>query len=360
MSSVKREPPSEIEMPESPYNINTEYEPEFDAVTEAVPVVKPATPAKLPQEAAERGTEAPAHNPMSLRFAKEFDFTDDEIKGMTPKELDAAVTAAHRVWLKTSRDLSRNAIVERGGDKPAAPAAPVAPPSETKVETKAEEDEYAEFGDLHPQVIAAIKKGRDKDKAVIEGLQKKVEEADSIRQAQYREQVFDAVDAEFAKMPAEVKNLIGEGNRRELEAGSLQHAVRKHILDTAEKDTDATLTFAQKMHKAAKALVPGVAVAKVLPAEVGDENLPIAEEIPVVKKAPPKDTATGRFTSKSQEEREVAWEKGGTAIPTHRESPLPKGEKKALETARRIMQAKGLLSDEDMPDGAFLPSVTNN
>lgn len=330
-----------------------EFDTSFDAEVDAEPEV-PVTPAKkpalvgagnLPQDAEKGGKDAPQHNPMTLHFAKEFGFSEAEIADLSPKELDAAVRAAHRTLLKTSADFRRNEIKGNGGDKPPAP------PSETRVEPapapKPEEDEYDEFKeDLHPRVIEAIKKGREKDKKVIEDLQKKVDAAEGARAQSTREQIFDAVDAEFAKMPAAVKALIGEGTRREIEDGSLQHTIRKHILKAAEQDQTPGLDFAQKMHKAARALAPGAA------AEAEPEEAPE----PTPKPTPPKDTATGKFSKLPQKEREEAWSKAGAAKPTNRESPLPKGERLAMQTARKIMVERGMLDEMDAPDGAFLPS----
>lgn len=341
-------------MPAADYDFDASADDELDLPATAVEVKSaPSEPRKKAQEepatatvdAKARGKEAPQHNPMSLRFAKEFDFTDEEIAEMTPRELDIAVQSAHKQWLRHSKELSRNA------EKPKPPAeVEVSPPTPAKVEPAAEPDEYAEFEEeLHPSVLKAIKKGRESDKKVIEALQKQVEEMHGQRQVEAREQVYNQVDAEFAKMPAAVKALIGDGGRNEIEDGSLQHTVRVHILKAAEKDQTPGISFAQKMHKAAKALVPGSETAAETTVE---EPAPAPAKKPAQPKAP-----DGRFASKPVEEREEAWKKSGTAKPTQRESPLPSGEQKAMQTARKLMLERGLLSEDDMPSDSFLAAA---
>lgn len=333
-------------MPAPTYDFDATLDDEIDAPL--VPQIKPAEkPApKTPQEAEERGKDAPpAHARLTLQFAKEYDISDEEVAEMSVPELERAVQIAHRNWLKHSKDLSRNVSIQDAA-KSQAPA-----PVEVAPEVPAEEeDEYAEFADdLHPKVIAAIKKGRDKDKKVIEGLQKKIDEAEGRQQAMYREQVYDAVDAEFAKMSPAVKKLIGEGDRQDIADGSLQQTIRRHILTSAEADKTAGLTFAEKMHKAAKALAPSAQ---------GDDEPPEEEEPVVVpirpaKPAPAQDPATGQFAKRAPADREAAWKAGGTAKPTQRESPLPTGERKAMETARKYMLAAGMLDESDLPANSF-------
>lgn len=330
-------------MPEptaNPFEFNPEYDAEFDAPIEqeAKPQEVAAKPAGVvaPSPAA-TGTEAPKHNPMTLHFAKEFGFDDAEIAELTPKELDTAVRLAHKTMLKTSQEFRRN----EDRTKPPEPAPVVAPPP-----PKPEEDDLAEFGDeVAPRVLEAIRKGRTADKKRIEELQAKVDAVEGERQAAHRERLFDAVDAEFAKMPAALKKLIGEGGRADIADQPLAHAVRKHILAMAEADRTEGETFAQKMHKAAKALVPAGA----------EEELPIADEIPEpapAKPAPAK-TPDGRFASKPVAEREAEWKQAGAAKPTQREAPLPKGERRAMATAKKIMLAAGMLDEADVPADAF-------
>lgn len=335
------------------YDFDASFDAELDTLPEAPakPAVAAPASATPPQEGAGRGTEAPAHNPMSVRFAKEYDFADAEIAEMSPRELDIAVRAAHTAWLKSTKQINRNEI--KAGDQPN-PAAPVSSEPTTVAKPAVPEDEYAEFeNDLHPKVIEAIKKGRESDKQRIEALQAKVDAAEGRQVQQQREALFDAVDAEFAKMPAGVKKLIGEGTRREIDDGSPEHDMRRVILKLADKDATPGLTFAQKMHKAALQFAPAAPAA----VEENDEDEP--PTIPIrARAAPPKppvakDPATGRFREKPAEEREAAWKENGTARPTNRESPLPKGEQRAMQTARKIMLARGMLDEQDMPEGSF-------
>lgn len=351
-------------MPEkSAFDFDAGFDKDFDievtvagdkAKIKEAPVSSPAPVVGERQEAHPQGTaggkEAQRHTATSLYFAKELtDLTDEEIAELTPKELDTAVRVAHRAMLRQSSEFTRNQIKQGDGPKPAPPAEAVKP--EVPAE---EEDEFAEFRDaLAPQVIEAIKKARGKDKQLIETLQKRLDEGDQKEQARAREQVFDAIDAEFAKMPAAVKALIGEGGRSDIEKDSLQHTLRVHIIQQAEKDKTPNLSFAQKMQKAASALsvvAPGQAKAE-LSEEYGEEVE--AAPAPAAKPAPVKDEATGRFAARPQAEREAAWKEAGTAKPTQRTSPEPKGERKAMQTARKIMMERGMLDEADMPADAF-------
>lgn len=332
-------------MPEpgsNPFEFDAEYDASLDA-----PIEK-----ELPQEGAAKkagevdpkpsatGKEArSAHHPISLRFAKDFGFTDDEINELSPEALDAAVRIEHRRMLKTSQEFRRNE--ERKPQE-------VAPPPKPE-EKPAEPDEYAEFAEeVAPQVLAAIKKGREADKKVIESLRAKVDEFEGEKRQQAMTKFFDAVDAEFGKMPAAVKAVIGSEGRDKL--NRVHHAVRKEILALADADATEGRSWQDKLKYAAREVVGAEAFAAKDEAEVSlaDEYGTATPAKPVPAKGP-----DGRFATKPREEREAEWKTGGSAKPTQRESPLPKGERRAMETARKIMLSKGFLDEADMPADAF-------
>lgn len=328
--------------PEDQYDFESDFDPEVDA--EDAPPAKVAKPAAKPTQdapdAGKGGTDAPKHTYLSVSLAKDFGFTDAEIAELSPKELDTAVRAAHKAMLRTSQDFRRN--------EPREPA-PAPAPSETKVEPEAEKDPLDDLGEFDEKLVGAIKKSRERDRAEIDKLRKELDGSKANQEAAARESVYDAVDAEFAKMPKAVKALIGEGGRRAIANGSFEHSNRVAILKAAEADA-SDVPFEQKMHKAAGAIATKLRAALGVTEDepdLGDEY----EAAPA--KAAPAKGADGRFAKLPKEEREAAWKEAPVAKPTSRESPLPKGEKKAMATARQFMLSRGMLNEDDMPDGSF-------
>lgn len=333
--------------PEEIYDFESDFDPEVDA--EPVPSVAPdkktaarlaagASPEKTSQDATIRGKDAPQHTALSVSFAKDFGFTDAEIAELSPKELDTAVRAAHKAMLRTSQDFRRNE-----------PREPTPAVSETKAEPESEKDPLDDLGEFDEKLVGAIKKSRERDRAEIDKLRKELDGSKANQEAAARESVYDAVDAEFAKMPKAVKALIGEGDRKAIANGSFEHSNRVSILKAAEADT-SDVPFEQKMHKAAGAIATKLRAALGVTEDepdLGDEY----EAAPA--KAAPAKGADGRFAKLPKEEREAAWKEAPVAKPTSRESPLPKGEKKAMATARQFMLSRGMLNEDDMPDGSF-------
>lgn len=341
--------------PEDIYDFESDFDPEVDA--EPVPTVAPdkktaarlaagvppgskptaePTGLDLSHDAAKRGKDAPQHTPLSVSFAKDFGFTDAEIAELNPKELDTAVRLAHKQMLRTSQEFRRN--------EPAAPA-----PSETKVEPEAEKDPLDDLGEFDEKLVGAIKKSRERDRAEIDNLRKELDDSKANQEAAARESVYDAVDAEFAKMPKAVKALIGEGGRKAIANGSFEHSNRVSILKAAEADT-SDVPFEQKMHKAAGAIATKLRAA--LGVTEDEPDLGDEYEAAPAKPAPAKG-ADGRFAKLPKEDREAAWKEAPVAKPTSRESPLPKGDKKAMATVRQFMLSSGMLNEDDMPDGSF-------
>lgn len=330
--------------PEDQYDFESDFDPEVDAepAPSETKVAKPAAqPTQDASDAGKGGKDAPKHTALSVSFAKDFGYTDAEIAAMTPGELDAAVRAAHKAMLRTSQDFRRNEPRE-----PAPAAAPA--PSETKAEPEADKDPLDDLGEFDEKLVGAIKKSRERDRAEIDKLRKELDGSKASQEAAARESVYNAVDAEFAKMPKAVKALIGEGDRNSIENGSFEHSNRKAILKAAEADT-AAIPFEQKMHKAALALAGKLKAALGVPDE---PEADLGDEYEAAPKVQTKD-ASGKFAKLPKEDREAAWKEAPVAKPTSRESPLPKGEKKAMQTARRVMLSMGVLNEDDMPEGSF-------
>lgn len=333
--------------PEDQYDFESDFDPEVDA--EPAPDVKPAskptaepTGLDLSQDAAKRGTDAPKHTAQSVSFAKDFGFTNAEIAELSPKELDTAIRAAHKAMLRMSQDFRRN--------EPREPA-PAPAPSETKAEPEAEKDPLDDLGEFDEKLVGAIKKSRERDRAEIDKLRKELDGSKANQEAAARESVYDAVDAEFAKMPKAVKALIGEGGRKAIANGSFEHSNRVAILKAAEADT-SDVPFEQKMHKAAGAIATKLRAALGVKDDEPETDLGDEYEAAPAKPAPAKG-ADGRFAKLPKEDREAAWKEAPVAKPTSRESPLPKGEKKAMATARQFMLSRGMLNEDDVPDGSF-------
>lgn len=329
--------------PEDVYDFESDYDPEVDAEPVAQVEGKkaaPASPEKPVQDAPVRGKDAPQHTALSVSFAKDFGFTDAEIAELSPKELDTAVRLAHKQMLRSSQEFRRN--------EPVTPV-PVPAPSETKAEPEVEKDPLDDLGEFDEKLVGAIKKSRERDRAEIDKLRKELDGSKANQEAAARESVYDAVDAEFAKMPKAVKALIGEGGRKAIANGSFEHSNRVSILKAAEADT-SDVPFEQKMHKAAGAIATKLRAA--LGVTEDEPDLGDEYEAAPAKPAPAKG-ADGRFAKLPKEDREAAWKEAPVAKPTSRESPLPKGDKKAMATVRRFMLSSGMLNEDDMPDGSF-------
>lgn len=366
---------------ENVYDFDASYDPELDGQP-AAPEQKQgdaesltAKPGATPGGNASPA-DAPKHNAMSLRLARDFGWTEEEINSYQPGELDAAVRAYHKALITTSRDFSRN---ERAGERNQQPAQP-APQGQGDVShairgqeapkpAAEEEPDDPEWEDLAEPVKKSLRKQRD----TIKALEKQVREGNEREQARQREAYFDALDQQFtkiAKESPELAGIIGAGTRHELEEGSIQEWARLRILKEANADQTPNLTFAQKMAKAARGIKWGIAPAAPAPVPVSEQygasapgggvaaQAPAGETPPApaapARKVPPKNPVDGRFESLPAEEREAAWQKGGTAPPTSRESGLPPGEKKAMQTARRLMLQHGLLDEDDLAPDSFL------
>lgn len=336
-----------------PFDFTTAgYDDEIDAVPELTlpDLTRPQPPAKpAPVQAAEapKATDGPKHNPMTLSFAKQFGYSDQDIAALTPAELDAEVRGAHRQMLQNSREFHRNERAAQPAPKPAASPQPSPPMVEPAPAEPPEEEDELDFLDDRL-------KGRLKaQQQTIDGLAKELKESREAATRQQYEAFYDQVDAEFAKMPDAVQAVIGKGTRHEIENDSIQHIVRKKLIEQAAKDNSPGLSFGQKLQKAAQALAPSAAPAP----EIAPPPAPAVQ--PAAKPVPPK-AADGRFTSKPKEERETAWKEGGSAKPTHRDDPEPPGETKAVRSARKWMLDNGFLDEADAPEGTFLPAPSAN
>lgn len=315
---------------------DTEHSPEFDEASGGEPTAAvPGEPGSLPsspapavarddkgrfQKPAEAAPAAepttPAHPIRLVRLAQELGLADEVINNYSTDHLDELVFQLHRQALRLAREHTRQETVQKSGDRTWSadgPAPVTAPPAKEEVSLGIEEDKY------DPDLLGVIKKQAKR----LADLEARLE-GDS--RAKANESLAETIDRVFVKH----ESVLGKGKGKELDPGSRDWHRRMAVLGIVDRDTSKSPIEA-KIDRAVKLLYGEEGTAERAGSDAGGERI-----------------------SKSLKERQAQWEQGSLARPTHREgSAEPKGEKKAIQTAARIMKDRGMYDDEGMPEDAF-------
>ena len=306
----------------------TEVDENADISTPEAPVptaVKPAAeePALPPRGAdgkflpKSEVSETPALPARLVRLAEELGFSEDDLEGATKEQVEDWVYAANKAALKSRKAESLIEVRERR--KPDGNVA-------TQTEGPDEFDQAIEAG-FAPELVDIVRKQATR----IDQLEKMVGQLSHAERGRQVETFASKLDAAIDKLGMD--SLFGQGRGMEMDPDSLEFKRRVKIAE--EVDRDKSKKSLQAKVEAAGALF-GYTRAKVAP--------PAPTSTPAPK-------ANGHS---DDEDFEKQWTRGTLARPTARPSQDPKGDKKAVATAREYMRNNGMLEDDEAGRDGFL------
>ena len=301
---------------------DTDHNPEYDEVPagEAEPApasTQPSEPAGEPERP--RGPDGrflPAdaaplikHPSSLIKMALDLGLSDDEIAGTSGDQLSQVVYHLNKQAMKLAGEYSQERALSTATDRVAGdrtvrtdPAVPPAPEQD-------EFDAWATQAGLYPELLSELQRLRSEVKE-LKTLKGEFNDIKTHHQAQQRETLTEQLDRAFSRH----ENVLGKGRRSEIKDGSPEHLKRMAVLGLVEKDsTKAPLQ--DKIDRVVKALYGEPQVPDVL-----------------------------------QQRREM-YNGAGLAQPTQRLGGTePKGDKKAMATAHRMMKEQGLLDETTNDD----------
>lgn len=286
---------------------------QYDLGDTSLEVLEPtaqATPA--PEEPAppardEKGRYLPKpktyeHSASWRRRAEELGMSAGEIGALSPEDLKDEVL--DRRWKQA---------IETRGQAPSETRQAGSPP-EGQGRPAGQESDPAEItldeAQFDPALVSAFKKLADDNKS----LRDRLAQVEQYAAGQQQMSLAARADRVFAKY----EDVLGKGRGHELDPNSDELARRKVILSVVDSDKGPG-TIEQKIERAYARIYGGKPQSK----------------------PEPEPKASGRI---SREE----WAEAGLARPTHRgNGQEPKGERKAVATAGRIMRERGYYDDGD-------------
>ncbi len=255
----------------------------------AVPPVPDATP------------EPPKHSARSIRLAKEFGLSQQQIDAATPAELEEELYARNMEVL--------GALRARMSEPRTPPQTPAAPAPDDEFDLKMTAEEEAEWDPKHLKVLKKSLEAAKRVKQLETQLNEQKQE-ELGRQASAR---IEAYDTAFATR----EDVFGKGAVTEVDPQSTEYQRRVAIGRMVESDT-SHLSLAKKIDKAIKVMYGDTA--------------------PATKKAAEVDAKV--------EANKNRFKNGTVAKPTHRASrDLPKGEERALKTLSEKFHENGWTDD---------------
>lgn len=290
----------------------------------SVETPKPAEPVK------------PQHTKLAVRMAKSFGLNDEAVNGMSSDELDEWIQEENLRREGERRIQQAQARVDGFGQPKA--QIPVAPAPEP------EED----YSDLDPR-IGALPKTVKELKAELAELKKFREESEK-RETQRTENAFaDRIDDVFDSLPAEWRDIFGEGSARDMVGTpeQINRATAFAIAVQGLKEMPGKAVLKQRILAAAKQQF-GKFIKAPAPAATEQPPEPTGYEMPSQLADRPRDTA-GRFTAEQ-------WSAASVLSPTARKAPeLPPGrERMAQALAARLKDRQPVMNgtiahDDDAP-----------
>lgn len=289
------------------------------AAAPAAEAAAPEAPAATPPPAARPAAAKHEHNETVARMAADLGVPQAEIDQTPPDQLGRLVYHLNRQaqlsrgtqltpppgQLSPPTQLPRDPGTGRFLPKGAEPPAAVAP----------EDDLGLPEGEYDPALVKVLKEQRAEIRR-LKGLEQRIEHLSRREQKREVETVADRFDKKFAEHEA----VFGRGRGRELDGNSAEYQRRIAVLAQIDRDPRPG-SFEQKFDRACQLLFGTLAPAPA-PAPAA---APAADEL---------------------RRRQEQYDRGGLARPTHR-GQEPRGERKALQTAARVMREQGLLSEED-------------
>lgn len=182
------------------------------------------------------------------------------------------------------------------------------------------------------------------DSALIGGLQKnfgslagRLEKLERFLTAQANERLAQEIDGSFAALGESYSSLFGSKPIAELQPDSQEYKLRLFLWEQVK---DQPGPVRQKLAAAAEKFFGRLAGAPAPAAEPAPKPQPLPQRGP-----------DGRFLGGVLPQRREDWQHAGLARPTQRAGAAePPGERKALQTAARVMRERGL-GDEESADG---------
>lgn len=306
---------------------DTDHDPVLDeapAKEEAPPAV--ATPSEPPGEdmrprgpdgrflPKEAKPEPIKHSSRLIRMAQDLGISEEEIQKTPSDQLDEVVYHLNKQALELAREQSRERSILGATERNAAGAPRMDPPFPPAPETETDPfDVWAKDAGLYPELLGELQRMRS-DLKELKALKGEFGEIRNHHRARMQETLTEQLDRAFARHEA----ILGKGTRAQIKDGSPEHLKRMAVLGLVEKDTSKA-PLQDKIDKVVKALYGSAA-----------------------PQAPVDDILA---------QRREQWNGAGLAMPTNRSGGTePKGDKKAMATAHRMMKEQGLL-DEENTDG---------
>lgn len=255
-----------------------------------------------------------------VRQAAELGISDEEMQTTPSDMLGDLVYHLGRQALKLTRDHSVQSTLQSATERQQTPGVPPGTPGPPA------EPELLALGEEYDPKIRQLADLVRSQGETIRQLQGRLDEVHGVQQAAIHRSVTERVDGFFTQHTA----VYGEGN--------FEQAKKKYGENSPQmKRRNAAADLVRSLGKE-----PGTLEEKLAKAH--------AELFSFQEQPPP---ATPESQRNGLPTREQQWNGGALARPTQRGSTHePPGERKAVQTAARLMREQGLL-DDAAPDGAF-------
>lgn len=265
--------------------------------------------------------ESPAIPARLQRMAEELGFSEDDLEGASKEQVEEWVYAANKAALKARKS-------ERYTERPEREQ------STTPANQDANEfDQVIESG-FPPELVDLVRKQSSR----IDQLEKMVGQLSSMERGRQVETFASKLDAAIDKMS--MPTLFGSGRGTDMDPDSLEFKRRVKIAEEVERD------------KSKKPLQAKVEAAGMLFGYSKTAKPPISAN---QRQSAPSSASVAPTNGHSDDEDfEKDWAGAALARPTARIEKEPKGEKKAVATAREYMRNNGMLDDDESGKDGFL------
>lgn len=318
-------------------------------IDDAVATVTGSAPAPTPRDPAsgrftkpdDSPPEIPAASPQMSQYliglAKDMGFSDEEIKGSTPQQLERDIYVINRRLRSETKADARLELLDGGGRSPAGERTTTPQPA-----TPAQEPEWYEYEEddpekpgtkirrsmaeeIHPAIVKMLDRLHKQNKELVETV-KHLSAAEQGRQA---EAFYSEIDRLFVSRP----DIFGDKPAPQMKPEEPHFQKRGAIvrlMKTFEKGN-----MQERWDRAVKMVYGDAAPAKPAPA-------------PTPPPTPPPQQNGSRISQET-------WDKAGLAAPTHRNGA---SEPTGVEKATKTLQAKLRefeVADDEQADKDFRP-----
>lgn len=306
------------------------------------PIERSASSAAEPSPAAPPPPQ-PKHSAYLVRMAREFGASDEQIDAASDEQLHGFIEHNQREALRLAREYQASERIMRQQDRPLPESRPEPEPDE--YDPKWSEGEYDPIVKKGIEWASqAQKKWRDhKVEEKLKRLEELEERLNKREQADQQEKLnkyYDQLDSLFASRP----DIFSKHTRHTVGQDANELEKRRAIVNSVTAKLQEPGSVEEKFNRVVNAIYGAKR-----------EPEPAYGEMPAGAPAPrtgPPRAANGRFTRQQLEEE---WGEAGLHQPTNYEpGPEPRGEKKAIKTAARMLREQGLVDEQDLTADHFL------